>query len=113
MSVNQVIENTLCKIVPNIWPLVCPEESAPDEYVVYNPEVDVPDDFGDNEAGTWILYMQVHFYTRKNYLKKRKEIRKALYLAGFSISDITTIYEKESRYYHLCFSCNIEETMEE
>lgn len=113
MSVNQIIENALRTIVPSIWPLVCPDENAPDEYVVYNPELDVPEDFGDNEAGAWVQYMQVHLYTRKNYLKKRKEIRKALTLAGFLISDITTMYEKDSKYYHLCFSCSIEENMEE
>lgn len=113
MSVNQIIESALRNMVTSIWPLVCPEEKPPKEYIVYNPEIDVPEDYGDNAAGEWVQYMQVHLFTKSNYLKKRKEIRKALKDAGFLVSDITTMYEKDSGYYHLCFSCNIEENMED
>ena len=113
MSINQNIERALSAIVPNIWPLVCPEEKPPKEYIVYNPEIDVPEDFGDNEIGEWVHFAQVHFFTKSNYLNKRTKIRKALIQAGFLVSDITTIYENDSGYYHLCFSCCKEENMEE
>lgn len=39
----------------------------------------------------------------------RKTIRKLLRKAGFTVTDIDSIYEKETKYYHLCFSCYIEE----
>ena len=39
MSVNEKIENALAQIAENIWPLCCPEERPPDEYIVYNPEL--------------------------------------------------------------------------
>lgn len=113
MSVNSIIETALSQIVQNIWPLVCTSEKPPNEYIVYNPELDKPDDFGDGEANEWILYIQVHYFTKSNYFEKRKKIRKSLLEAGFLLEEITTTYEKDSGYYHLCFSCNIEEKMEE
>lgn len=112
MSVNEIIEGCLSGIVEDIWPMVCPEESKPSEYAVYNPEVTLPDDFCDNEPLSWVSYMQVHFFCRGDFLEKEKKIRKALRKAGFLISGITTMYEKDSGYNHTCISCSIEEAEE-
>ena len=57
--------------------------------------------------------MQVHLFMKRNYLKKRQDIRKALRMSGFIVTDITTMHEKDSGYHHLCFECMIEEEMEE
>ena len=38
MSVNERIEAALNYVVADIWPLCCPEEHQPEEYIVYNPE---------------------------------------------------------------------------
>lgn len=113
MELTVKIEQTLSDIIQNIWLMNCPEQRPPDEYVVYNPEIDVPDNFGDNEPGSWIHHVQIHYFTKKNYVKKRKNIRKALHGAGFLISEIETMYEKDSEYYHLCFSCSVHEDLEE
>lgn len=113
MTVNQLIETALREIVPDIWPLCCPEERPPDEFIVYNPEIEEAVLYGDNEDLEWACYMQVHLYTRNDYSEQRIRIRKALRKAGFMVTDIETMYEKDSKYYHLCFSCNIEEDMEE
>ena len=40
MSVNERIELALAQIVPKIWPLCCPNERPPKEYIVYNPELE-------------------------------------------------------------------------
>ena len=77
--------------------------------IVYNPEIDSAECFADDEDQEWTLHMQIHLYTREDYMDDRKTIRKLLRKAGFTVTDIDSIYEKETKYYHLCFSCYIEE----
>ena len=113
MSVNEKIEFALAQIVPNIWPLVCPDEHHPDEYIVYNPELEEAALFADNCDDNWVQHMQVHLFTKRNYIRKRLDIRKALQKNGFLVTDIMIMQEKDSGYHHLCFSCIIEEDMEE
>lgn len=113
MSVNEILEETLSGVVKQVWPLCCPEETPPEEYIVYNPEIEEASLYGDNKDLEWVQYMQVHLFTKKNYIKKRREIRKVLRKNGFIVTDIETMYENDSKYYHLCFSCYIEEKMEE
>lgn len=113
MSENQIIENALRGIVDSIWPLCCPEDESPEEYIVYNTEFEKPELYAGDEDSEWNHYMQIHLFTKKNYIKKRKEIRKKLQESGFMVTEIRTMYEKESKYYHLCFSCSIEEMEEE
>jgi hypothetical protein len=110
MNVNQKIENALSEIAKgNIWPLCCPFDSQPDMYIVYNPELEEPGYYADDEDYEWTQYMQVHLYVKGNYIGLRKDIRQSLKSAGFIVTGIETFYEKDSRYYHLCFECYIEE----
>lgn len=112
MSVNEAIEGALSGIVPNIWPLTCPWEHPPEEYMVYNPELEEAVLFADNQDWEWVQHMQVHYFTKGNYITKRRNIRRALRESGFLVTDIITLHEKDSGYHHLCFSCSTEE-MEE
>ena len=116
MNANQKIEAALSELVDgNIWPLSKPEESNPDNWITYNPEIDLPGDFGDDTPLEWVQHFQIHWFKKgvANYLKTRKIMRKLLVLAGFSISDITCLKEgkRESassgEYTHLIFSCSI------
>lgn len=110
MSVNQIIENALNEIVKGkIWPMVCPEDTPPDMYIVYNPELEEPGFYAEDEDQEWVQHMQIHLYIKSNYIKARKEIRKKLKEVGFTITGITTLYEKSTKYHHLCFECYIEE----
>lgn len=110
MNVNQKIENALSEIAKgNIWPLRCPYDSQPDMYIVYNPELEEPGYYADDEDQEWTQHMQVHLYVKGNYVDLRKMIRKCLRKAGFTVTGIETPYEKDSRYFHLCFECYIEE----
>ncbi len=119
MNVNQKIETALSDLVENnIWPLSCPLEEPPDEWIVYNPELEAPGDFGDNEDLEWVHYMQVHWFQKgdgkraANCVRVRKTIRTRLKEAGFSLSDIVTLFEKDTGITHLVFSCNIVEDEE-
>ncbi len=116
MNVNQKVETALSNLVnDNIWPLSCPLEEPPDEWIVYNPELEAPGDFGDDRDLEWVHYMQVHWFKRGtakspvNYVGIRKAIRARLRDAGFTVSDITTLFENDTGITHLVFSCNIEE----
>lgn len=113
MNVNQKIEAALNNIAVGIWPLFCPEERPPDDYIVYNPEIEEGALYADDQDQEWMQHMQVHLFIKGNYLKKRNAIRKALREAEFIVTDITTLYEKDSGYNHLCFSCSTEENMED
>lgn len=119
MNINQKIECALSDIVnKNIWPLSCPLETNPDEYIVYLPELETPSDFGDNKPIEWTHYMQVHWFKKGknkkpvNYIEKRKSIRSLLENSGLNVSDIDTYYEKDTGYTHLVFSCNAEEELD-
>lgn len=60
MNVNQKIETALSDMVSgNIWPLNCPLENKPDIFIVYEPEKEIPDDFGDDQEGEWIHQMAI------------------------------------------------------
>lgn len=121
MSVNQKIEAILSDLAKeNIWPLSCPLEALPEEYIVYNPELEAPEDFGDDKDLSWMHYMQIHWFRKNdsgkpvNYIGMRKKIRNLLRSAGITISEIQTFFEKDTGYTHLCFSCSImEENIEE
>ena len=91
MNVNQKIENTLGVITENIWPLCCPYESPPGKYIVYNPEIDSAECFADDEDQEWTLHMQIHLYTREDYMDDRKTIRKLLRKAGFTVKNCLVV----------------------
>ena len=69
----------------------------------------MPGMYADDKGCDWTHYMQVHLYTQYDYTEKRKEIRNALEEAGMVVTDIEPFYEKDTKYYHLCFSCYAEE----
>lgn len=109
MTVNQIIEESLKGIVDNIWPLCCPLGLKPESYIVYNTEIETPGLYADDGDEEWTSYLQVHLFTKENYTDIRKDIKDRLREAGFIITDIQTFYEEDTGYYHLCFSCYIEE----
>ena len=79
MNVNQKIEQALSGVVTEIYPLTYPyDESKPDIYIVYNPELDTPGLYADDEDQEWMQYMQIHLYKKGNYIEKRKEIKEKL-----------------------------------
>ncbi len=112
MSVRQPIVSVLNQICSNVWPIVCPDDNNPADDIVDNAEYEAPATNADDQDQHSIHYMQIHFFTKKNYIKKRKEIRRVLRQADFLVTEIDTDYEKDSGYYHLTFSCQIEESEE-
>ena len=57
-----------------IYPLTYPyDESKPDIYIVYNPELDTPGLYADDEDQEWMQYMQIHLYKKGITSKKGKK----------------------------------------
>ena len=123
MNVNQKIETALSDIVSgNIWPLNCPLENKPDIFIVYEPEKEIPDDFGDDQEGEWIHQMAITWFARPvsesgssmkpvNYIRARKEIREKLEAAGFTMRNILPGYEKDTGYTTCILVCEIAEEL--
>ena len=110
MNVNQKIERAIGTIVKqNVLPMKCPKDSPPDLYAVYNPELEEPGYYADDAEEEWTQHMQVHIFTKTNYIELRRRIRKSLRENDFTLTGIQTFYEKDTGYYHLCFECYTEE----
>lgn len=82
------------------------------EYIVYNEEAEQLTNYGDNRPLNEIVWWQVHIFTTKdgNFRKHKEVIKKALLLAGFTVNEITTIYEAETKTIHVVISCHMGES---
>ena len=96
MDVQELLCTSLADMADgNIYPLQKPVEDDPDVFIVYNPEMIAPEDFGDDEEQEWVHIMQVHYYARGrvDYEPAMKDLRRKLKAAGFMISEIRPGYE--------------------
>lgn len=86
-------------------------EGAKPEYFVYNEEVEQQVNFGDNKPLNTITWWQAHLFAPKNseFRKYKKEAVKAVRDAGFNVTDIRTLFEKETKTIHVTISCHMEE----
>lgn len=117
MNINQYIESLLSGYVEgNIWPLVCPLENKPNEFIVYGPEDDSPEDSGDDEDQAWVYRLEINWYKRgpsktkpANYIKARRDIRDILRHAGFTVTNIMYYHESDTGFTRLTFLAWIEE----
>lgn len=114
MSINQKIEAALSDLVDgNIWPVTCPQEQPPEEWITYISDRETPEEFGDGEDLEWVYHLQVHWFKKSNgtaavnYLHIRKKIRSRLKDAGFTVSEIVPLYEQDTHVTHLVVYCSI------
>ena len=84
------------------------------EYIVYNEEAEEPADFGDNQPQHNIIWWQVHIFAPKDsdFRMYKKKAVDYLKLAGYSVTDIETLYEKETKTIHVIISCHYGESEE-
>lgn len=83
-------------------------------YIVYNEEAEEPTNHGDNKAQNRVIWWQVHLFAPKksNFRSHKKEIESGLRKAGFFVTDIVPLYEKETDTIHVAISCHMGETEE-
>lgn len=91
---------------------------APDVYkgsekrwITYNYADDYGDVFADDDPYVTINSVQVHLFLPLNepFTTWKKQIRQALFDAGFTWPEITIQIEDEEKIRHLIFECDIEE----
>ena len=85
------------------------------EYIVYNEEAEQPVNYGDNKPLNTIVWWQVHLFAPKisNFRRRKKMIKRLLLDSGFIITDIATLFEKETETIHVVISCHMGESEEE
>lgn len=86
-------------------------EGAAREYIVYNEEVEQPTNYADNKPQNDVVWWQVHIFAPKDFdFRKRKEdVKRYLLEDGFTITDVATLYEKETKTIHVVINCHMEE----
>lgn len=120
MNINQYIESVLSDMVDgNIWPLVCPLEDQPREFITYGSEYEDPADFGDDSESDsdWVYHLEINWFSMghmkmypADYLTARNELRRRLRDAGFTIVQIPAPYhERDTGYTRLTILVSIEE----
>lgn len=106
MNVNKLIIDTLSPLVPDVVPMAY--TGTNDTYITFNYEDDRGEVFADDEPLIDIAYLQIHLFCSGNFNTLKKQIRSKLFGAGFSYPAITTLYEEDTKKYHIIFQCSIE-----
>lgn len=119
MSTTGLIVSTLKPIIPNTD---TPPNVVPDVYigksktfVVYNLSdnrgTNYEDDAPDDILSSW----QIHLFYPKGYsaTELKKQVREALFAAGFTFPAITAeLYEESTNLFHTTFECDFIESEE-
>ena len=76
-------------------------DEPPDEYVVVTPLADTYELHADNLPEYEIQEARLSLFSRDNYLKRKKQLSKALLAADFTITDRRYIgHEDDTGYHH-------------
>lgn len=76
-------------------------EAAPDEYVVVTPLADSYEFYADNAPGFEMQEARLSLFSKGNYMKRKKQLSKALLSADFTITDRRYIgHEDDTGYHH-------------
>ena len=76
-------------------------DAAPDEYVVITPLADSYELHADNAPGFETQEARLSLFSKGNYMKRKKQLSKALLSADFTITDRRYIgHEDDTGYHH-------------
>ena len=75
-------------------------EAAPDEYVVITPLADSYELHADNAPGFETQEARLSLFSKGNYMKRKKQLSKALLSADFTITDRRYIAHEDDTGYH-------------
>lgn len=112
MTVNEKIIQALSPFCMKVTPDFFGE--GEEEYFTFNYADDRAVSFGDDAPTSAVAYMQIHYFcpVKKDYLKLKKEVRKALIDAGFTYPVVTDATSSGDEERHLVFECSIENEYE-
>lgn len=85
------------------------------KYFTFNYADERGADYGDNEPGCIKVSMQIHFFLPmdQDHIQEKKQIREALFAAGFTYPVVTELIETENNVRHIVYECDITEEREE
>lgn len=108
MSVNRYLSDTLGRFELPVSDGLY--EGKATEYLYFVIADDRGGDFGEDDALSDLISVQVHYRCPWNisYTQKKKEIREALEDAGFTYPIIVDLSDSKERIRHLCFECEID-----
>ena len=80
-------------------------EGTSDKYIVFNFIDETGDDYADDAPQAETVYIQVHFFAPKtfNHNTAKKNIKNLLFNAGFTYPRVQTLYEDDTKLFHLIF----------
>ena len=80
-------------------------EGDSDKYIVFNIVDERGDHFADDAPQAETGYIQVHFFAHKdfNHNTVKKNIKNLLFNAGFTYPRVQTLYEDDTKLFHLIF----------
>lgn len=107
---NELLEEIL-KTAANLPVKYYEYESINPEYIVYNEEAEQPVDYGDNHPQSDVIWWQVHIFAPRSsdFRGIKNKVKEALQKNDFTVTDIVTLYEKETKTIHVVISCHAEE----
>ena len=89
-------------------------DTPPEEYLVIIPMSDRLDLFADNQSCMIVSEARLSLFTKKNYIKRKKELTKALQSGGITITDRQYVgYEHDTKFHHYAIDVMKEYEMEE
>ena len=96
------------------YPDVYPDDDL-NTWITYNLAEEHGDLFADDAPGSVIQSVQVHLFVRtgRNYTTLKNTLRDALFAAGFTWPEVTTIFEAEQKLRHIVFECQFDDTLTE
>ena len=79
-----------------------------EEYILYNEEAEHPTNHADNMPQDHVVWWQIHIFTPKEgaFRKHKETVLELLKAAGYYITDIRTLYEKETKTIHVVICCH-------
>lgn len=105
MSVKELVITTLKPLVSEVYPVHYGGDSK--TYIVFNSEDENGINYADDEPEDEEINLQIHLYTHDDYTDLAKQIKKALFGAGFSYPKIEMEqFENDTELNHVTFSCS-------
>ena len=111
MNVNPLIISSLSPlslpVAPNVY------EGTADEYITFNYSDERPAMRADDTDELDETSIQVHLFTRNNPQQAKKDMRRLLRAAGFTIMSTQEFYETDTKYNHIVVEVWIEGIVED
>jgi len=106
MNINSLIGTALAPLALPVYANFY--EGTADEYIVFNYADERPALRADDNDELDETVIQVHYFTKTNPQSHKRNIRKYMRAAGFTIMSTSEFYESDMKYFHVIIEAWIE-----